>query len=221
MEKGEKIKFWQKAWGVGYQEKLRKQHFIPFLRGLEQEGKIGEIVIDVGSGSFPMAEYLQKDKKIITIDLFGNETRNEWRQHIRADIEKAKEESSFRFKKAVMKICSFLNIDPRVEKDRERVDTMIFSEILNYVDCKEVLGAFARFLKPGGRFIILNEPGRTFESTRSLLSKKGVENNKKLCKLLEANEFTIEQKEFPLKYDDKEDENYEMIMLVARKDQKT
>jgi hypothetical protein len=51
----------------------------------------------------------------------------------------------------------------------ERADTIVYSDILNYVDFRKVLSGFAKYLKPDGRIIVLNLPHR---GNRSLFSDK-------------------------------------------------
>ena len=40
------------------------------------------------------------------------------------------------------------------------MDTIVFSDTLNYVDFRKVLNEFANYLKPEGRIIVLNFPYR-------------------------------------------------------------
>jgi predicted RNA-binding protein associated with RNAse of E/G family len=81
------------------------------------------------------------------------------------------------FRKAILRVCAFLGINPKTEGTSERADTIVFSDTLNYVDFRKVLSAVAKYLKPDGRIIILNLP---YRGNRSLFSDKGLKDNRQL-----------------------------------------
>jgi len=53
------------------------------------------------------------------------------------------------FRKALLRVCAFLGINPKTEAKTERADTLVFSDMLNYMDFRKVLNRFAKYLKPG------------------------------------------------------------------------
>ena len=60
--------------------------------------------------------------------------------------------------KALLRVCAFLEINPKTQAKTERADTIVFSDTLNYVDFRKVLDGFAKYLKPDGRIIVFNFP---------------------------------------------------------------
>ena len=132
---------------------------------------------------------------------------------VRMDIEQVGAPIAYSHRKALRRSARFLRVDPRTAAT-ERADTIIFSDILNYVDFERVLGGFARFLKPGGRFIVCNLPMR---GNQTLFSEKGLKDNRRLFQYLEANGFDLEEKHFPKREPGVTSEAEELLVLVARK----
>jgi hypothetical protein len=118
------------------------------------------------------------------------------------------------FRKAILRVCAFLEINPKTEAKTERADTIVFSDTLNYVDFRKVLNGFAKYLKPDGRIIVLNFP---YRGNRLLFSDKGLKDNRELYAFLEEHHFEIEHKAFPKRPRNETDESEELIVLVARK----
>lgn len=209
---------WKPHWGKNmYDEVFQIRCTGPVLRKLEREGKIGDVVMDIGSGNSPVAAWLRTDPKIITVDVGGKFKPIERVLHLEEDAEKASDESSFRLKSAIVKISEFLEVDLKVEMSKEKIDTMIFSQILNYVDFRRTLGAFSNYLKQGGRMIIINKPGRGEVEFPGYFSEKGVKNNTELFDFLKGKGFEIELNLTPWKEGEKEKDGEEMLVLVARK----
>jgi hypothetical protein len=73
---------------------------------------------------------------------------------IRLDAEKVGQFGTLSFRKALLRVCAFLQINPKTEAKTERADTIVFSDTLNYVDFRKVLNGFAKYLKLGGRIIV-------------------------------------------------------------------
>jgi hypothetical protein len=96
----------------------------------------------------------------------------------------------------------------------ERADTIVYSDILNYVDFRKVLSGFAKYLKPDGRIIVLNLPHR---GNHSLFSDHGLKDNLQFYAFLGKNHFEIEHKAFPKRPRNETDEADELIVLVARR----
>lgn len=177
-----------------YDESLKREHLSPIFRELESQNKIGNVVIDVGSGAYSVAEFLPGVHKLITLDIAGKERQSRRQRHVTVDVEQASSESTLSHKKALVKIAEFLGIDPCQEANKQQVDSLIFSEILNYVDYQKILRSFEAYLKPGGRLIIVNMPDRGF---KYLFAEKGLRSNEDLYKFLIQEGFEIESKHFP------------------------
>jgi hypothetical protein len=133
---------------------------------------------------------------------------------IRLDAEKVGQFAAPSFRKAIIRVCAFLGINPKTAEKAERADTIVVSDTLNYVDFRKVLSAFAKYLKPNGRIIVLNLP---YRGNSSLFSEKGLKDNRELYTFLEEHHFAIEHKAFPKRPRNETDESEELIVLVARK----
>jgi hypothetical protein len=94
------------------------------------------------------------------------------------------------------------------------VDTIVVSDTLNYLDFRRVLGGFAEHVKPGGRLIVFNLP---YRGNRSLVSGRGLKDNRELYSFLEECRFEIEYKDFPKRSRNVKHESEELLVLVARK----
>lgn len=205
---------WEEHWGRPYNVQFKTDLFRFIFQDLEMEDKLGDVIVDVGSGAFPASAFApnRKGRRSITIDLEAPNLRYANIQHIGANAELVAHPHSIHFKRALGRARSFLNI-PKGGGRRDYVDTMLFSELLNYVDFRRVLKGFSQFLKPDGRMIIFNMPGRGFSE---LFSSRGVKSNDDLLSALATFNLEIEYKEFPLGKDRLPPE-HNLIMLVAVK----
>jgi SAM-dependent methyltransferase len=205
---------WQRFWGDEYGLGIKERALKPVFEKLESEGKIGDLIVDVGSGARPVTRFIKPaaGRKRILVDVAADNEISGDEQRIRLDVEKVGEFRSLAFLKAAARARKFLDLAPGTGP--ERADTMIFTDILNYVDFRKVLGAFACYLKPGGRLIIMNLPMRGNES---LFSDQGLKDNTDLCEWLQAGCFEIEHKAFPYRPSGETAEAEELIVLVARK----
>ncbi|MBI5456617.1 hypothetical protein HY969_02655 [Candidatus Kaiserbacteria bacterium] len=193
------------------------------LRALDDDNKIGDRVLDIGSGPLPVSTFLLRKKtsrKIVNMDVadFGDDPRGNL--NLRYNVNNADDPNAYSTKKTIFTAAQHFGVDLSLSQGTEQVDTMIFSELLNYVDFRSVLSSYARYLKAGGRFIILNKPGHHPRNKADLLHPKGVQNNAELIDFLQ-NDFVIEQKTFPFRreegLDDARSEGDAMMLLVARK----
>ena len=116
--------------------------------------------------------------------------------------------------RALLRVCRFLGRAPRSFGREEEATTILFSDILNYVDFRKVVGRSAEFLKTEGRIIIVNLPGR---GVREEFSENGLKKNEDPYHFLEERNLAIESKAFPCRYRGVTDESEEMIVLAARK----
>lgn len=207
---------WQRYWGDSYGLGLKESVLKPVFEMLELEGKLGELVVDAGSGAQPATRYLpaRPGRKRICVDIAADNKASAGVQNIRLDAEKAGESGALSFRKALLRVCKFLEISPGTETNPRRADTIVFSDLLNYVDFRKVLGRFTGYLKPGGRIVVMNLPMR---GNQALFSENGLKDNRDLYRFLEQNHFEIEYKSFPFRLPAATDEAEELILLVARK----
>ncbi|MBV8214121.1 MAG: hypothetical protein JOZ08_12980, partial [Verrucomicrobia bacterium] len=49
---------WQEYWGETYAPELKQRLLKPLLDDLEKEGKIGNLIVDIGSGAHPVTRLL-------------------------------------------------------------------------------------------------------------------------------------------------------------------
>ena len=190
---------WRRYWGCSYGPELKQWLLEPVFEELERQDRIGDLIVDVGR---------------ILVDIAADNSRAANGQKIRFDAEKIGEPKALSFRKGWVRVCKFLGLDPDSRANGGGADTIVFSDLLNYVDFEKVLGGFAEYLKPGGRIIVSNLPMRGNEG---LFSGKGLKDNRELYRFLEEREFEIEHKSFPCRPDGGTEEAEEMIVLVARK----
>jgi SAM-dependent methyltransferase len=207
---------WQEYWGETYAPELKRALLEPIFEKLESEDKIGNLIVDIGSGASPVTRLLasKPGRKRIGVDIAADNGGTPDELRVRFDAEKVVQAGVFSFHKALLKICAFLEIDPKGVEKVELVDTVVVSDTLNYVDFRKVLGGVAKYLKPGGRLIVLNLP---YRGNRLLFSGQGLKDNRRLYSFLEERHFEIQYKDFPKRPRNVKDESEELLVLVARK----
>ncbi len=207
---------WQQYWGEAYGPELKQHLLKPVFRRLEAEEKIGNLIIDAGSGAAPVTRLIDQKpvRKRICVDIAADNGASPDILRVRLDLEQVGQFETVSFRKALLRVCAFLSINPKSGAKTERADTIVFSDTLNYVDFRKVLKGFSKCLKPGGRIIIFNLPHR---GNRSLFSDKGLKNNYQLYAFLAEQDFETEYKAFPKRPRSETDESEELIILVARK----
>jgi hypothetical protein len=214
-ERGEKNPS-QEYWGETYAPELKRRLLKPLLDDLDKAGKIGDLIVDIGSGARPVSRLLQAkpSRKRLCIDIAADNAASIDELRLRLDAEQVGEFERASFRRALLKVCAFLGIDPRYETEIQRADTILVSDTLNYVDFRKVLSGFASYLKPEGRIVILNLP---YRGNHLLFSDRGLKDNRLLYTFLEECQFEIEHKAFPKRPRNETDESEELIVLVARK----
>jgi hypothetical protein len=207
---------WEENWGEAYSPELKRHLIDSVFKRLDQEGKLGNLIVDVGSGASPVSELLQSmpERKFIFIDVAGRDWVSLDTQRIRLDAENITRPDLLSYRKALVRVCRFLGTDPRGSTREERATSMVFSDILNYVDYRNVVTGFASFLKAGGRIIIINHPTR---GIRERFAANGLKKNEDFYLFLEEQNLAIESKDFPCRLAGETDESEEMIVLVAKK----
>jgi hypothetical protein len=207
---------WEENWGASYSPELKMYLIDSVFKRLDTEGKLGNLIVDIGSGASPVSKLMHStpDRRFIFIDVAGRNWVSLDTQRIRLDAENITRPDLLSYGKALIRVCRFLNTEPRAQAREERATAMVFSDILNYVDYRNVVSGFANFLKSGGRIIIINHPTR---GIRGRFSEKGLKKNDGFYAFLEEQNLEIESKDFPCRPDGETDESEEMIVLVARK----
>jgi SAM-dependent methyltransferase len=207
---------WQEYWGETYAPELKQRLLKPVFDDLDSRGKIGDLIVDIGSGARPVSRLLKArpGRKRVCIDIAADNGESVDELRLRLDAEKVGEFARLSSRAALLRVCAFLGITPRKDLETERADVIVISDTLNYVDFRRVLGDFAKFLKPNGRLIILNLP---YRGNCSLFSQGGLKDNHQLYAFLEEQHFEIEHKAFPKRPRNETDESEELIVLVAKK----
>jgi hypothetical protein len=207
---------WQEYWGETYAPELKQRLLKPLFDDLEKEGKIGNLIVDIGSGAQPVTRLLapRPERKRVVVDIAADNRGSVDELKLRLDVEKIGNPEQLSCRKALLRVCAFLQIDVRTGVEIERADTMVISDTLNYVDFRNVLSGLASYLKPNGRVVILNLP---YRGNRTLFSDLGLKDNRQLYPFLEEQGFEIEHKAFPKRPRNETDESEELIVLVARK----
>ena len=207
---------WQEYWGETYAPELKQCLLKPVFDELDGQGKIGNLVIDIGSGARPVSRLFEAKpgRKRICVDIAADNGESEDELRLRLDAEKVGQFERLSFRKALLYACAFLGIDPRKDDQLDRADALVISDTLNYVDFRSVLRGFSTFLKPNGQLVILNLP---YRGNHTLFSERGLKDNRQLYAFLEEQDFEIEYKEFPKRPKNETDESEELIVLVARK----
>jgi hypothetical protein len=207
---------WQEYWGETYAPELKQRLLKPLFDELEKEGKIGNLIVDIGSGAQPVTRLLEPrpERKRVFVDIAADNRGSVDELKLRLDVEKIGNPEQLSCRKALLRVCRFLQIDVRTGLEMQRADTMVISDTLNYVDFRNVLSGLASYLKPNGRIVILNLP---YRGNRTLFSDLGLKDNRQLYPFLEEQGFEIEYKAFPKRPRNETDESEELIVLVARK----
>ena len=207
---------WQEYWGETYAPELKRALLKPVFERLESEAKIGNLIVDIGSCAVLVTRLLETrpGRKRVCVDIAADNRAALDELRVRLDAEKAGQSGTLSFRKALLRVRTFLEIDPKAGQKVALADTIVISDALNYVDFRKTLSGFATYLKPAGRLVVLNLP---YRGNRSLFSDRDLKDNRQLYSFLEEHHFVIEHKAFPKRPRNEKDESEELIVLVARK----
>lgn len=191
MDRGEGVRknFWEKAGGASDYNAEWKEKVLHYMQKvLARQGvSMGDSILDLGSGVRPVSRFIAPDEsKVIYVDFNAPDpaVQHPDSLHIAKDIPSLIDSDSFAAKRSLVESARFLGKDPRQESS-EHIDTVIVSDLLNYVPAAAVLTRAYEYLKPGGILIVLNQPGRTFEHAGHSLDPEGISNNDDLISILE------------------------------------
>ncbi len=222
---------WKEQWGKGYDIGPKNLRILPLMEELDKQGRLGRNIIDIGSGSTRMigiydgsvggVYYPTEGKKIVRIDIampYPSRSIDSILE-IRGDLEGIEDKSIAQLRRFV-RVARHFGADPR--QDIQIADTILLSEVLNYIDYKKTIGNIPRFLKRQGRLVIYNDPTRGF---REVFSPAGLKANSELIAKLEEVGLGIEHLTCPRRHYGKEfsypriegfGEN-DLVLLVAKK----
>ncbi|OGG44387.1 hypothetical protein A2841_01775 [Candidatus Kaiserbacteria bacterium RIFCSPHIGHO2_01_FULL_48_10] len=157
-----------------------------YLKGFDRASMIGDVVVDVGGGQRPVSFFLRKPgRKILSIDFVKPKIGNGDIKHLKGDIREISNLKSFARRKALLKTAEWLGVDSR-SASPQQIDTLIFSDVLNYVPYEATIRAFAPHLKENGTLIVLNQPGRGFGGLEDFLfDDLGVKHTPKMIRTIE------------------------------------
>jgi hypothetical protein len=145
----EKRGFWAKQWGNGYSPDFKMREIRPLVEQMEMAGRLGQRILDVGSGSIPPggSPYPVEGKKIVRLDIGAPEPSRirEGVLELQCDIERFSAGDA-------LKAAGHVG----AQTPLQAFEAIFFLDILNYVDSKETLGKFLELLEEGGRIIISN-----------------------------------------------------------------
>lgn len=174
-------KFWEIAGGATDYNAEWKERILKHLeKVLQKQGiPIGNTILDLGAGARPISRFIaSKDSKVIYVDFNRplHEDAQSAHLHIDRDIEKLLHTESTATLRSRVKAAHFLGQDPRAAS-LEQVDTVIISDLLNYVPAREVIKEAYTYIKLGGVIIVFNQPKRTFSHSGHMLHPKGAVRN--------------------------------------------
>ena len=161
------------------------------LKQLEQENKLGELILEVGPNPHPaLSIYNNSGKTIIGIDVcLEEEAIRPWGVKARTIFIKGDIHDLDRVLRKP-EVASFM---AKVHGPaRAAFDSALFLDVLNFIDYRSVLPIVIRYLKVGGRLIISNMTGA---GLNDLFHKKGVKSNAEFFAFLEGLELEIEHYE--------------------------
>src|SRR5215469_2112967 len=113
---------WQEYWGDTYAPELKQKLLQPVFEKLDAEEKIGKLIIDVGSGASPVTRLLRSKpgRKRLCVDIAADNAGSTDELRVRLDAEKIGEFRALSFRKALLRVCGFLNIKPHIDVETER-----------------------------------------------------------------------------------------------------
>lgn len=185
---------WRKEWGNGYSPDFKARMLKPLLDDMDSRRKLGGVLADIGSGCMRSkngesgyAYYPSRGKTVVRVDIgmpYPYRVRGNTLE-LQADVESLELDSV-----AQRRRLALLSRHLSTPKGQvPRADTIILSDILNYVDFRRVISGLLRFLRPGGRMVICNTPGMGFPD---MFSDHGVKGNNELAHFIRSRGMFIE-----------------------------
>lgn len=179
----EKRAYWAGQWGSGYSPDFKKLEIRPLLERMDAAGLLGKRILDAGSGSHCKSEqvYPANGKRIVRMDIGASMPLIEIGDilQMQCDIENLSGDE-VRMALSHAKGAGF--------------DSILFIDILNYVDSQKVLSGFLELLDGGGRIVISNFPHM---GIGSMFSEKRARGNGELRAMLLGLGLRIEHMHHP------------------------
>ena len=121
------------------------------MTGSRQKKGFGNLIVDVGSGASPVTRLVKAKpgRKRVCVDIAADNSRLPGELRVRLDAEKVGLFGALSFRKALLRVCAFLDINPKTNTKAERADTVVVSDTLNYVDFRKILSGFAKISQTG------------------------------------------------------------------------
>lgn len=193
LTKREQVHEWRTFFGGEYAREHKMPFVQPILDNLDRQGQL-DVIIDVGSGMYPLSYKFHGKKKTILVDIVAPDIQDGNLMYMQFDIDNLADTAKRETREALRRAGDFLGIDRNIECNPQQADLVIFSEILNYVDYQGAIRNFLKYLKPGGRIMILNGANR---GIRKLFSPKGVKENVDLMRFLWDEGLDMEDMGYP------------------------
>lgn len=156
--------FFRRAVNSPYHSELRREYLLPFLRHLDDKGKLGRVIVNLGSAGTHIVNLATREelvsrnyiptegKKVINFDLGFDrpfEKISDEVVNIQGDLDNSID--SFSVRRRLVLAKKFLG-------QRVKADTIVMADVLNYVDFKKVISNAHRLLNDNGRVVIVNTP---------------------------------------------------------------
>lgn len=189
---------WAQHWGKEYNAVGKDGIFESVFTKLRSDGRLGKVIADIGSGASPVTRNLPKmfGSRVIAVDVamqpkgFINALR------VKLDIETL-DKPTQETREALAKIATMLGIktpcDPEDLELQRQIDTIVCSDILNYVDYRNVVISLKKYLRRGGRIVILEIPGRGYPEH---FSPQGLDSLDNLKAHLQKEGFVLEEDDY-------------------------
>lgn len=156
-------------------ESIKEPYVVSLIESLDFETKL-PVVIDVGGGSCSIVHSarlpFRRHFLTATVDIGVSDCPEYANPLLKCDIETLVGEEDTT---AMGALARFLQTSTKGEDPR--VDLVVYSEILNYIDFRGVMRWFDNLLKPGGFTVVANLPTRGYQD---LFSDRGVKTNEQL-----------------------------------------
>jgi len=215
---------WNENWGSKYNINRKKQ-FKKILIELSKKNILGKNVVDVGCGNSPLISCLPNNKyKKIYLDIskgIENKINDSNNLFVKIDLNNIFTDNQNDFKKYLKKIYQFLGEEEitnysNFKKKINYADTIIFSDVINYINYRDIFKKFYSFLKKDGRKIIFNKINMGFYH---LFSQQRPKSNWELLKFLQLDlKMVIEyQRLVPLVLGDDIEPEQATFIIVAKK----
>src|SRR5260221_6138329 len=132
---------WQEYWGETYAPELKQRLLKPLFDELDSQGKIGDLIIDIGSGARPVSRLLKAKpgRKRICIDIAADNGESADELKLRLDAETVHEFARLSARKSRLRVGAFLGINPRKDQGTEHADAIVSADTLYYVEFRRLL----------------------------------------------------------------------------------